>query len=557
MSASPQAKEGEGERVGPYRLLRQLGQGGMGSVYAARHEQLGAVRALKLLPPDADAELVRRFEREGQALAAIDGHPHLVRVHELAADGPRRYMVMDLLEGRDLRRRLNEEGPLPWDEAAALVRDLALALAHAHARGVLHRDVKPANVVFDQRGAPVLVDFGLARVQDAASLSQSGQLLGTPAYMAPEQVRGSREGLGPASDVYGLGALLYACLTGRAPFEGTLLEVLTCVLQRPPTPPRRLRPEVPAALEAVCLRALAKRPEERPPDCEALAAELEAALRDPGRTRVGLLIGPLAVCALLLAGLLALAPRSPAAAPADPAAVAVSASAPPPSDPGVGLQVREAVAAARADPAQLESAASALLDSLLGSSTEPPRIAAALAAAAGDDLPGAALQVWAARSCAARAPRVALALLAPFEGSDRARGLVSAARASTGLPFPLVELSVQLALAHGQEEEALLLLERASSPDRTRLHTLQLFVSWSRLGAGRRTSRSGDLLHADPESLLALLYCLYAVRDSTPPRRASSASGCSPAPGTRCTCTAPPRRPTWSWRSRSWSGPTR
>lgn len=300
-------------RLGEYELLDTLGAGGMGTVYRARHIDSGAVRALKTLVA-ADPELLARFQREGEGQARVDDHPHIVRVHTLGRDGATWFLVMDLVEGGSLARRLREALPPP-DVAARWVRDLALAVEHAHSRGVLHRDLKPDNVLFDGE-VPKLVDFGLAKLVDARSLTATGTVLGTPAYMAPEQVDGARGGVSVATDVYGLGGVLYACLTGRAPFEGgSMLQIMLQALEEPPVPPRALRPEVPAALEAVCLRALEKDPARRFTSAAALAEALEDALAqrrdEPARSmRVPLLA---AVAAALAASAGTLAPRFGAA----------------------------------------------------------------------------------------------------------------------------------------------------------------------------------------------------------------------------------------------------
>src|SRR5262249_41296855 len=150
---------------------------------------------------------------------------------------------------------LAADGPLPPRRLAALVRDLARALAVAHARGILHRDLKPANVMLSERGQPVVVDFGLARLPNAGGLTREGQLLGTPAYMAPEQIVGDLQRLGPATDVYGLGALLYEGLTGRPPYTGPISEVMRQALTQSPAPPSTVRPGLDPNLEAICLKA--------------------------------------------------------------------------------------------------------------------------------------------------------------------------------------------------------------------------------------------------------------------------------------------------------------
>jgi serine/threonine protein kinase len=329
-----------GATVGEYVLVRRLGAGGMGAVDLARHPATGALRAIKSLPASADPELLVRFQREGEALARV-AQAGVVKVHTTGAAHGRVFLVMDHLAGGDLEARLRR-GPLPAAEVRALGATLARALARVHALGVLHRDLKPANVLFDERGAPVLVDFGLARLTSAQTLTATGELLGTPAYMAPEQVRGEREGLGPATDVYGLGGLLFRALTGRPPFEGkTAMEVLTRVATSSPPSVASLVPGVPPALAAAIDRALASRPADRFPSAEAFAQALEArpaAARGRGRVIGAVLL--VAGGALGLALALASSPPPPPPAPpprrqqpAEPSRPDPTPAAAAPSDP--------------------------------------------------------------------------------------------------------------------------------------------------------------------------------------------------------------------------------
>jgi Protein kinase domain/Anaphase-promoting complex subunit 4 WD40 domain len=291
------------QQLGPYRIVRELARGGMGAVYEAVHETTGARYAVKTLLPDAlgDPDERIRFAREARALAEVD-HPHIVRVHTAELEGRTPYLVQDLLPGGSLKDRLRE-GPLPPAEAARIAIKLAGALAAVHAKGVLHRDLKPDNVLLDDRGEPRLTDFGLAkRLQgESQRLTQTGALVGTPAFMAPEQASG--EPMDERTDVYGLGATLYALLCGQPPFSGhTLINILEAVLRRPPPP---LPDTVPAPLQAVVARALAKEPEQRFPDMAALGAALEEALAGgaPARRSWGpaLGLGGVAVTGLLLA----------------------------------------------------------------------------------------------------------------------------------------------------------------------------------------------------------------------------------------------------------------
>jgi TPR repeat protein len=284
-----------GHCLGSYRLLDRLGQGGMGVVYRAMHVDTGAEYALKVLLPGADTEARLRFGREGEAQARVDVHPNVVRIHSAGVEGDSPFLVMDLAQGGDLDQRLRHGLPDP-SESVAQLASLARGLAHVHACGILHRDLKPTNVLFDAAGVPKLVDFGLARLADAKTLTQTGTLLGTPAYMAPEQVRG--EVLDERTDVYGLGGVLYYALTGSPPFAGSsVLVTLNNVLEEHPVPPRTLRPEITRSIEAVCLRALAKAPADRFPSALAFAEALEGG--DPRSTPSRNLVAGVAAVGLL------------------------------------------------------------------------------------------------------------------------------------------------------------------------------------------------------------------------------------------------------------------
>jgi len=249
----------------------------------------------------------KRFQREVQALQALS-HPGIVRLRGAGFHGSQPYLVMDYVAGRTLSERLHLEGPLAPRTAARLVSALAEAVHHAHAQGVLHRDLKPANVILDAEGRPRLTDFGLSREVDPSStrLTRTGGFVGTPGYWSPEQALGQRDATGPATDVYGLGAVLYACLTGRPP-RGTQLDV--SALSAPITPPREVAPAVPAWLERVCLRCLADDPAERFPSAAALARALDGPSPAPSAPRGspwwiaavglgGVLLGALGVLAL-------------------------------------------------------------------------------------------------------------------------------------------------------------------------------------------------------------------------------------------------------------------
>ncbi len=296
-----------GRRIGPYVIRAELGHGGMGAVYRVRHAETRAQYALKVFfrrPTRGDpiqATLEARFRREAQILARIDGHPNIIRVFSFGAERDLLFCVMELVVGSDLAGHL-EKGPMAPKRAARIVAACARATHHVHRFGVYHRDIKPSNILMDDAGNPRILDFGLALDDQAARLTASDLTVGTPVFMAPEQINPKLAGaeIGPYTDVYGLGGTLYTCLAARLPFEGAdSRTTMTRVLSTPPIPPSRHVPNVPPALEAICLRAMEKRPSDRPPTAEALAEELERWLRGdevvsrrPGRmTRAARVVG--------------------------------------------------------------------------------------------------------------------------------------------------------------------------------------------------------------------------------------------------------------------------
>ncbi|HEY7314250.1 MAG TPA: serine/threonine-protein kinase [Gemmataceae bacterium] len=261
---------------GAYLLLELLGHGGMGVVYKARQESLKRLVALKLVRAGihASAEERARFQREGEAIARIK-HPHVVQIHECGEHAGQPFFSMELLEGGTLADRL-KGGPLPPRAAAELVRSLARAVQAAHQHEVVHRDLKPANVLFAADGTAKITDFGLAKVLDSAdNQTLTDVILGTPSYMAPEQARGENRSIGPSTDVYALGAILYETLTGEPPFRAdTRLQTLELVRTREPEPPTRRRPELSRDLEAICLKCLEKKTSQRYATAETLADDL-------------------------------------------------------------------------------------------------------------------------------------------------------------------------------------------------------------------------------------------------------------------------------------------
>jgi predicted Ser/Thr protein kinase len=274
------------ELFGRYRILRKLGQGAMGTVYLAHDSQLDRQVALKV--PQFTAadgpELRQRFLSEARAAATIE-HPNICPVYDVGEVNGTPYLTMPYLEGQPLAQLLQGPASLPPRQAAALVGRLTMALQAAHDRGIIHRDLKPSNIVINQRGEPVILDFGLARLlrQGDVRLTQSGQPLGTPAYMSPEQVAGAIGVMGPGCDIYSLGVILYQLLTGRLPFEGSVAEVLGQIVTRPPEPPSKHRPDLDPRLDAVCLKALHKHVADRYASMRDFAAALADYLRGDSR----------------------------------------------------------------------------------------------------------------------------------------------------------------------------------------------------------------------------------------------------------------------------------
>ncbi len=276
-------------RFGDYELLEEIGRGGMGVVYRAKQLSLDRTVAVKMLLRGAwaSASDQARFRAEAEAAARLD-HPSIVPVYEVGEHDGHLYFSMKFVDGETLAQRLRR-GPLAPREAAIMMSAVADAIEFAHSRGVLHRDLKPSNILMDTEGLPHVSDFGLAkRITEAANLTRTGAVLGTPAYMAPEQAAGNRGAVGVATDVYGLGSILYHALTGQPPFHANSpMEVLLKVLEQDPPLPRSIDPKVDRDLEMVALRCLQKPPDLRYASPGALAQDLRAYLNDEPLTAQG------------------------------------------------------------------------------------------------------------------------------------------------------------------------------------------------------------------------------------------------------------------------------
>jgi serine/threonine-protein kinase len=297
--------------AGRYRLERQIGAGGMSEVWSATDLDLERKVAVKLLATDADPA---RFEREAHAAAGL-AHPNVCVLYDYGEAGGRRYMVLELLSGGSLEDRLADGRALPDEDTRQIATEIAAGLAHAHERGVVHRDLKPANILFDSEGRAKIADFGIARTGAATGLTQAGTVVGTAAYISPEQARG--EPATPASDVYAFGVILFRMLSGRLPFESSDALALAAMHRDLPAPSlTELRPDAPPLLESVAGAALAKSPSDRPRDGGALLDELRHAgqtatavtqvvappEREPKKGRRSTLLFAFAIAAVAAAG---------------------------------------------------------------------------------------------------------------------------------------------------------------------------------------------------------------------------------------------------------------
>jgi predicted Ser/Thr protein kinase len=274
---------------GRYEILKELGRGAMGTVYLARDTQLGRQVAMKIphFRSGDRPDLRERFLREVSAAAKLD-HPNICPVYDGGEEAGIPYLTMAYIDGQTLAKVLDACKPMPQRRAVEIVAKLASALDEIHCHAIVHRHVTPSNVMVNRRGEPIIIDFGLARRLDRdVSMLHQGSILGTPAYMSPEQVNGDIQAIGPASDQYSLGVILYELLTGQVPFQGSLGQVMTKILSEAPRPPSWLEPDLDAALEEICLRAMAKRIPDRFPSAGDFGAALARWLEVAGPTPAG------------------------------------------------------------------------------------------------------------------------------------------------------------------------------------------------------------------------------------------------------------------------------
>lgn len=278
------AEDGAVRGFGNYEIIEKIAQGGMGVIYKARQKGLDRIVALKVLlgGDAASEEMIKRFMLEAKSIAKLR-HPNIVPIHEVGVFEGKHFFTMDFIHGKSLRALMNEQGRISIPLALDIAKKVAYALDYAHNKGVVHRDVKPENILLDETGEPVLTDFGLAKnVEIDPNLTRAGMVMGTPAYMAPEQARGVRGEIDRRTDVYSLGAVLYEMLTGRPVyiFRGQIgLQTLLKTIEKEITPPRRFNPAIPREVEVIVMKALEKEPERRYQTALEFAEDIERYLR--------------------------------------------------------------------------------------------------------------------------------------------------------------------------------------------------------------------------------------------------------------------------------------
>ena len=380
-----------------FEIQEQIGQGGMGTIYRARQRSLDRIVALKVLDPKrSNATKIGRFQREARAMSELR-HPNIVSILQVGEEQGTHYFAMELVTGPTLQEVL-DEGRLTIAERMDLVLQVAHGLAYAHAKGVVHRDVKPANVILDDEGTPKVADFGLARhVEEDVQLTRDGAILGTPYYMSPEQIRGQRGEIGPHTDQFALGIVLYEAVTGELPFHGTsTVDIYQRIMNEDPIPIERQLAHPPPGLALVCMKALAKDPAQRYPSIDAFAKDLRAviaarpiSLRPPSSLarafalarRHPLVTLPLAVALGATVLVYLLLPGPPAPRPPPPPPVAD-----PPPPPPVVPPVDPKVAERATELARLDARADHAL--AIGRKDQALELAQAMLALAVDDARG-------------------------------------------------------------------------------------------------------------------------------------------------------------------------
>lgn len=272
------------ETFGRYKILSKLGEGGMGAVYLARDEQLHRRVALKtpFFEREDDENTIKRFLREARAAATIH-HPNVCPVYDTGEYGGRYYLTMAYVEGCSLAEWIEQRDNVDADTALEIVEKLARGLQAAHDCGILHRDLKPGNILINAENEPFLIDFGMARRLDLDEtiLTVTGAIAGTPAYMAPEQISGDGDDIGPATDIYSLGVILYELLTGSMPYSGSLATMLGSIVANNPVPLRSHCPDLDPSVEPICRRAMAKAPQDRYASAGEFADTIKIYLDDP------------------------------------------------------------------------------------------------------------------------------------------------------------------------------------------------------------------------------------------------------------------------------------
>jgi serine/threonine protein kinase len=272
------------KRFGRYEIVSRLGSGAMGAVYKARDTQLERIVAIKTpkFSGDDNQPDLERFYREARSAATLC-HPNICQIYDVGEIDGIHYISMAFVDGLPLSRYISSESPHAMRRIAGILRKCALALEEAHSKGIVHRDLKPANVMIDRRGEPIIMDFGLAWRVDSEDgrLTKNGVILGTPAYMSPEQLDGQPDSFGPRADVYSLGVMMYELLTGSLPFpgNGSVMSIIRDIVSKQPSKVSELRPDVPPSLEAICHRAMSLAPDDRYPRMQDFAADLTRFLR--------------------------------------------------------------------------------------------------------------------------------------------------------------------------------------------------------------------------------------------------------------------------------------